>query len=377
MMSVPEGILIFSGYNPRAVIAFCRVAHRCGVPFGIMARSSSDPILRSKYAGRVVGVRSKQTLAMTEIGRSLIEAREAMRTERLVLLPSTESLNRFALKNREALSALGCDLPLVDEGLYATISDKYSFDRLCEEWGIQVPGELAFSEVRGFPVVAKPKRYSLNPDYAPRILCSRDEWAEFMATHPLDDFYVQEFVTGDSFYLLFYFGRDRESFFSFSQRNLVQQPGGKSILAAVPAEIHREEVASRFARMFRALGFWGLVMVEVRKAGREYVAIEANPRLWGPSQLFVDNGVPFFEHYLEDMGFHPNWSAEQGVAAEAKPFFWFGGLLQVLGAGGQPAYHTFSEHELMLALPALLSNDVYLREDTQDVFREECGGFGL
>jgi hypothetical protein len=35
-------------------------------------------------------------------------------------------------------------------------------------------------------------------------------------------------------------------------------------------------------------GFYGLVMIEVKEYDNQFYMIEANPRLWGPSQLILD-----------------------------------------------------------------------------------------
>lgn len=367
-----EGIIIFSGYNPRAVMAFCRVASRTRVPFAIIASSSRDLILRSKYAAQVAAIRRSPALSWAEVTQSLSQARAATGFVRCVILPSSEALNRFLLANRTALHDLGFEVPLVDEALYTAISDKHSFGELCRAHGIRVPGEIAFSEVERFPVVVKPRQYLMEPQSAPHIIQSEAELEAFQASHDPQRFYCQEFVGGSSYYLLFYFRKAGGRYCSFSQRNLVQQPGGKSVVAAVPANIHQETIAKTFANMFLSLGFWGLVMVEVKFSQGEYFMIEANPRLWGPSQLFVDNGVPLFEHLIADLHLGVELDLDPLGDGAEHPYFWFGGLLQAAEAGGQVTYHEFSEDRLVEQMAHLMANDVYLRGDSLGVFWEEC-----
>ena len=43
-------------------------------------------------------------------------------------------------------------------------------------------------------------------------------------------------------------------------------------------------------------------MVEVKHLSNKNYMIEANPRFWGPSQLFVDAGINLFEAFLVDNG---------------------------------------------------------------------------
>src|SRR5690606_1826134 len=110
-----------------------------------------------------------------------------------------------------------------------------------------------------------------------------------------------EFIAGESFYLLFYFYKNGAAE-RFSQKNLMQQPSGGSIIAAVTSDFHRGHVALQFEELFRSIQFRGLVMVEIRGQGDRYYMIEANPRFWGPSQLFVDAGVNLFEAFMFDYG---------------------------------------------------------------------------
>jgi hypothetical protein len=53
MKNRPE-FIVFSGFNNRAVIAFCRAATKHGVPFHIVARCGADPIPQTSYGNKVV-----------------------------------------------------------------------------------------------------------------------------------------------------------------------------------------------------------------------------------------------------------------------------------------------------------------------------------
>lgn len=104
---------------------------------------------------------------------------------------------------------------------------------------------------------------------------------------------VQEFVPGHGeglFYLLEH-GRVRVC---FAHRRLREKPpsGGVSVLAESVAP--DPALAAAGDRLFSALGWHGVAMLELRRArdGRA-VVMEVNPRLWGSLQLAVDAGADF------------------------------------------------------------------------------------
>ena len=71
-------------------------------------------------------------------------------------------------------------------------------------------------------------------------------------------------------------------------------------------------------------------MVEIKKQINVNYMIEANPRFWGPSQLFVDARMNFFEAFLHDFGFLPeNPPPFNFINAIHKKYFWFGGIIEV------------------------------------------------
>ena len=371
MKSEKRVILNFSGFNQRAVISFCRIANRYSIPFYIIALSPDDEIYLSQYTDRVVGVRNKRSLDIDDLTEQIMKLKNQYEYDEYVILPSSEALNRFLLENVAFFERIGCVIPLVNKKLYCNISDKHAFGELCAKNSIQVPGEIEYSDVVSFPVVAKPKVYGTfeRAFSAPVIINSQAEWVSFCQEHCRDDYYIQEFVGGQSFYLLYFFHKNGD-FVSFSQKNLVQQPSGKSIIAAKPAQLHNAPIAADFVRLFRKEGFYGLVMVEIKYYRGCYYMIEANPRLWGPSQLFVDCGVPIFEYFLQDWGFCIPTDI-QPKASESEAYFWFGGLIQSLGNNLTVAFHDYSETQMREQFQDLIQHDVYMRPDTIGIFFNE------
>jgi hypothetical protein len=364
-----KAFLIFSGYNQRAVVAFCREATRLQVSFAIVACAPEDTILLTSYREKVIAIRREKSLMIEDIDDCLEKARMSTGTEQWIVLPSSEFLNRFFLQHRSRYEAMQVHIPLVAASLYAQISDKYTFGELCSRYKLRVPAEFEWSESVRYPFVAKPKAYfSGQRTPSPYLILTHKDWADFQQNENPADFYLQEFVEGQSVYLLYFLSSKGQSVV-FSQENLVQQAKGKSIILAKSASFHEEKIAADYQEMLLQEGFEGLIMIELKKMGSEYCMIEANPRLWGPSQLFVDAGVPIFEEFIRSQGFNiPRNDSKFGESV----YFWRGGISEDERHGHSIAFHCFTPEMLENEFESLLNKEVYFRPDTKDIyFREQ------
>lgn len=367
-------VLIFSGYNQRGVIAFCRVLKARGVSFAIIAKSQADTILRSQYAGEVVGIRRTTALVREDLLHQIRLARARLGADKYFIAPSTEALNRFLLANRQVFTLEDCIIPLVEENIYRQLSDKFRFTAYCREHGVRVPQQI--DTVTSFPVVAKPREYWSRQGKGalyPVIINNAASYADFTANNDESDYFYQEFVGGQSFYLLYYFTRGGKVL-SYSQKNLIQQPGGKSVVAAVSSNIHGQAISAQYTELFSGMGYFGLVMVEVKRYQGEYYMIEANPRLWGPSQLFVDAGCPLFESYLSDFGvpLRADILQHQPYDGEVR-YCWLGGTADTDASQTELTFHDYDRLSFMKQLPEWLAADVYNRPDTKKLFMGEVG----
>jgi len=365
------GIMLLSGFNQRAVIAFCRFAFERNINFYIVAKDNSDTIFLSRYSNYVIDTRRNSRLSLDDFK----EWRNKISVDRLMILPSTEYLNRFLLKNRRPLEENGYVIPLCDEELYSEISDKYSFGRLCVKYGIDVPREYA--EIQEYPVIAKPKRYcSLDGRIEkPLIVYSSLQRENFLRSHKAEDFYFQEFVAGKSVYLLLYFSRGGEVS-AYSQENLIQQDQGLSIIAAISSMYHLEPICGQFKKMFIDRGFSGLVMVEVKAANGRYYMIEANPRLWGPSQLIIDAGMDLFHRFLFDYGMLDSAAWDETYKAGIE-YFWLGGMTEDSRNKSAVVFHGgYTQEQFINECHRFMSSEVYLRDDTVNIFVRENGAHG-
>lgn len=362
--------MVISGYNIRAVIAFCRWATKNAIHFHIVARNKEDPILLTDYKHRVSITRESPQLHH-ELFRMWVDSLCLQYGyERIIILPSTEYLNRFLLENRVSIESANCVLPLVNEQLYREISDKHSFSKLCASYGLDVPAEFdALPE--SLPFVAKPRSYfsAKSKQLIPYLIQDTAELERFRESEDDSDYFFQEFVFGRNLYLLAYISRNiQDNTILFSQENLMQQARGGSIVLARSSNFHQSEIARRYVTMLHEQNFVGLIMVEVRldpSSDRHYM-IEANPRLWGPMQFCVDNNVDLFGAMLRDYNFAI--PKTQFSFSPKEYYFWSSGITPL---SHPTAYHCYTPNEFASDYHKLRHQDIFARKDTIELYLKE------
>lgn len=361
-------VIVFSGYNQRAVISFLRTLEKNKICYALIASSTQDTIFQSSYADKVEYVRKNKQLDLQEICMAIDLICQKYQTNQCLIAPSTEALNRFLLQYIDVFERHNCIVPLVDEKLYASISDKDSFRKICKENGACVPNVIELPEQFDAFFVAKPKKYVAKDGhaYSPVIITSEKERKDFVETYDRDDFFYEEYIEGESLYLLYYFTKSGDVF-HFSQVNYAQQTGGKSILAAGCATLHDEEISNVYEKLFHSLNYFGFVMVEIRKNPKGLFMIEANPRFWGPSQLFCDAGYNFFEVFLWEYGYLAD--LQEFIIDFSARYFWSGGGDFTLPASF--VWHKNGEECVMSEWESFMKADMYQRKDTLKIWKEE------
>ncbi|MCO5287709.1 MAG: hypothetical protein M9898_14975 [Chitinophagaceae bacterium] len=361
-MSFSYSFLIFSGYNFRAVIAFLRFASSNSIKCYIIARDQNDPVYNTIYSNLVLIRRKDETLNL-ELFEEIKGLLPIGSLEKTIVLPSTEALNRFLIGNSSELQKIGFIVPLVSKSLYEMISDKETFKNICKNYDINVPTDLS-ENLNKFPFVAKPRHYSINNEILkpPYLIHDQDEYDRFLQTENPENYFYQEFIEGSSHYLLFYFSKSG-SIESFGQENLIQQSGGRSIIAAKYSDVYLHPVAEKFKKLFQELSFTGLVMVELRKNEDVFFMIEANPRLWGPSQFFLDSGSEIFHKFCRDLGINVYSNKKLNFH---KLYFWNGGTIST-----GIVFHGDGKFQFLNYYPSFLKSDIYLRNDSLDYYFKE------
>ena len=265
-----HAVMVISGYNIRAVVAFCRWATANRVRFHIIAKNKEDPIFLTDYKDYVSFTRDSPQLHHEVFCTWVDSLCHQYTYQKLSILPSTEGLNRFLLENRSSIESKNCIIPLVNEQLYRKISDKHSFAKLCQSYELYVPAE--FNQIpEHLPFVAKPRSYfsAKGSQLIPHLIHTPQDLENFCRTEDKKDYFFQQFIYGHSLYLLAYIAKESRSDNNivFSQENLMQQARGGSIVLAKHSQFHQEEVARKYVTMLQEQHFFGLVMVEVRLDG--------------------------------------------------------------------------------------------------------------
>lgn len=362
-----RSVLILSGFNIRAVIAFCRWAYEHHITFYIVARGTSDPIFLTDFAKNVYLIRENESLLIEDFCSWIHRIRNQHSYDEVLILPSSEFLNRFMLRNHSQIVSSGGVVPLVNKDLYEQISDKYSFGKLCLSAGIPVPEEYQ-SIPNEFPFVAKPKNYASiqKRQLKPYLIYCEADLINFLQEEIIEDYYFQQYIQGKSLYLFASINKHGESVL-FSQENLIQQVKGGSVILARANDFYKKMDAEIYMRLLKSLSFQGLVMLEVRyhEESQKYFMIEANPRLWGPIQFVVDNGIDIFGYLLRDYGFDVNQNIKN--IKHAKFYFWSGGIPD----NGDVVFHNYSPDQFFIEFNSIIQNNIFLREDTMALFHHE------
>jgi len=374
MNNSQKKFLIFSGYNQRAVISLCRELVRNEFDFYIIASSKKDGIFHSKYSSHIKAVRINKDLVLDEIIRIVKELQQINNNESFVIAPVSEYLNHFFLEKRTEFQKNKCEIPLVSKEIYNLITNKYTFSQLCSKNGIMVPQKLSEITQRDFPVVAKP-RVNIkenNKSLYPYIINSLENYSAFMRNEIITDFYFEKYVEGESYYLLFYFAKDNNVIIA-SQKNILQQADGKSIILAFPSDIHLLPASKKIIDLFKMVGFYGLMMLEVRLSNNDFCVIEANPRLWGPSQLLSDNSIPILINFINDSLYVKEKNKSTKLSKKKKNYFWLNGILEMI-VKRKKVVKLDKSISLLAAIGSNLFNDVYFRFDTIKLFFYEIAG---
>lgn len=363
-------ILIFSGSNDRAIISFCRYAEKHGIDFNIVANGEEDLIFLTEYKKFVIGTRNKNELNLDLIFDFASLVKNKTRSNELVILPSTEYLNRFLVNNEEALKSQNIFTGLVSEKLYKEISDKYSFGVLCQKYGIDIPQEFD-QPPNEFPYVFKPRSYDTETKNLekPAIINNSKDAEKYVKDRSLDHYYFQEYIGGRCIYLLFHISKSG-NYSVYSQENLVQQYNGGSMILAQSSNFQNENVSKKFLDLLINEGYHGLIMIELKNYKGKYFMIEANPRLWGPSQLILDSGMDLFDAWSFDLGLVKSKSSF--IYKEQVFYFWEGGISADNDDLNQLTfYNGYDKDTLIENYNNYKSIEVYNREDTINIYNKE------
>ncbi|MET0384048.1 MAG: hypothetical protein ABW032_11560 [Burkholderiaceae bacterium] len=317
--SAPTFVLL-SGHNDRAVVTLCRFFRRAGLRFAIVAAGRDDAIHRTDYADAVVFNRLDRRVTVEWLA-AIADGIGGP----AVHCPTTEFVNDFVLANRDAVTAAGWIVGLPARRVYEQLTGKLASRGVVERLtGVRPPPSQPMGAPRA-PCVLKPRVNVIGGRVLYPIICADEEkLARALADPDLrpDEWFAQEFIDGQSRYLCAYLAADGRRAW-FWQDNLLQQPGGKSIVLArtgLPPAFDTE----RFLDGLAALGYRGPLMMEIIEdpdGGLHY--IEINPRFWGPLQLALVACPRILTLFAADHGAGEiAWPAADGVGADDTPLYY-------------------------------------------------------
>ena len=194
-------IILFSGYNQRAVIAFLRTLTQNHVDnYIIFAASEKDSILKTEYRSRVFVIRKNKVLDYNEIESYIHDAKLKLGFEKFLIPPTTEALNRFLIEYEEKFNLTGYISSLVSKRLYELVSDKLKFSELCFEQNILIPERIQFPQVFREEFVAKPLTYYDKEGrvFSPILIETKNDFRIFDKNYPKESFYYQRYIHGRS-----------------------------------------------------------------------------------------------------------------------------------------------------------------------------------
>lgn len=220
-----------------------------------------------------------------------------------ILLPNGETVLRSIVKSKAELIKYGIKISLPHEDTYLLFSDKYTFANTCHNFGINTPRKIDIN-LKQFnqKFVVKPKFLSEEANILniPLLIENEESFRKFKNLGiDLNQHFIQKLIEGPSYYYCAVYELGNKKAW-FVQKNLHQQPNGKSILKAIPYNLSLSTI-NKIDHMMNNYKWDGVMMFELKEELEtgELFAIECNPRLWGPLQLALDNGVDFVRSLID------------------------------------------------------------------------------
>lgn len=295
--------ILFSGHNDRAIITLCRFFEKNCIQFVIVSSGKNDLIKNTTWKDKIIFSRIDRTVDIELFQDTYDVTKTIFNADiRTIYCPTTEFMNKFALKERYKIEKIGWNLNLPDEEIYNSLTSKYKSIEITERLiKVSAPRELAWENLKP-PCVIKPRNNIVNNNvYYPRLCLTQNELNDALKCCDNQEWFAQEWVDGQSYYLCGYISRSG-NYKYFWQENLIQQPSGKSIVFARSVQNPGVLLDSFWDGLIK-FGYHGPIMMELIKDSRgTFKYIEINPRFWGPLQLTLDACDDILKLFLSDTG---------------------------------------------------------------------------
>ena len=104
-------IIVFSGFNQRAVIAFLRTLEMHKLSYAIIAKSNADTIFLTDYKEKVYSIRSSVPLDFEDLIKSINIVRRKKKCDEFIIAPSKTCSNFKITSLSLVLLIYNIDLP--------------------------------------------------------------------------------------------------------------------------------------------------------------------------------------------------------------------------------------------------------------------------
>ena len=321
-----KAFLIFSGTNDRAWTTLAHFFVANDVPFFIVARSRADICFQTGYCSHVILTRETQRIEKEDIEKIGLALRKRG-VAHAVICPTSEYVNLFYFKNLHWFQRENMELATGSENSYSILTNKKRAYNHFEGGELRLAKEMSPNQL-SFPCVAKPRKTFLNSKIVyPRFLRTPEDFAQLCSENDVKAYFFEEYLDGESYYLCLYRSADGR-IAKYSQKNLAQQPEGKSIVAAIPDNLHKTPIGEYAVERIIASGFHGPAMVELYFFDGEWYFIEVNPRFWGPLRLSLFCEPQLIALFVED------WLGLSCVnyPASLPEYIWYKGANDYIGS---------------------------------------------
>ncbi|NBB61645.1 hypothetical protein GVN18_20400 [Pseudomonas sp. ODNR1LW] len=283
-------VVIFTGANERAVGAFCRSLQRDRIDFLLITRNARDVLYRTRLRRHLFAQRTRDALDENEFKRLLLDIKARYPQRALTIAPSAESINRLLLDMQDWLCREGIQSIAVSPNIYQLFSDKEKLLAAATTVGLKIPAVIEQLAETQLPFVLKPRiENNINGQRLyPLLVRNAAEYTEHTRGYDAKRYLIQRYIDGQSFYYLYF--RNDAGVVALYQRNIAQQAAGKSMVAAELASCPDADTDVRLRALLEQHAYRGFIMFEVMESAGQYYIIEANPRMWGPMQLALENG---------------------------------------------------------------------------------------
>lgn len=299
-------IVIFANENERAAVSCLRTLsnYNLDIYIAFSDKSIKNLIIFGKYTNK-----QKSFYYSKDSKEDFIKSLLSIQSEigDYFVFNFGDKITRWLIEGKIELEENGIQMRSPNLYSYDSMLNKHSFIKCCVKYNLDIPQEISaevyiknnlFKE----KFVIKAKNSSEGKDNkvleVPMLIENKKALMKFNKKDiDLEKHFVQQYIDGPSIYYcaLYEAGKKKTH---FSQKNIVQQPGGKSVIKAVPYQLPIG-IIEKIDNMMTELNWDGVMMIEFKESNGRFYAIECNPRFWGPLQLAIDNGINFPAYIVE------------------------------------------------------------------------------